>query len=105
MGTPLGDAAGGVGVGMPGGESGVGGGARMVPAPCGGDVHDAAAAAPGSIGESEARGGGPVGGGPVGGGPVGGGPVGGGPAAVLPEGGGGSAASFSFSLASFSSHC
>ena len=95
MGTPLGDAAGGVGVGMPGGESGVGGGARMVPAPCGGDVHDAAAAAPGSIGESEARGGGPVGGGPVGGGP----------AAVLPEGGGGSAASFSFSLASFSSHC
>jgi hypothetical protein len=75
---------------IPGGESGVGGGARMGPGPCGGD-EDAAAA----------------GGGPVGGGPVGGGPVGGGPAAALPGGGGGfaRASSLALSAASCSSHC
>ena len=81
---------------MPGGESGVGGGARMGPGPCGGE---AAAAPPG--------GGGPGGGGPVGGTPVGGGPAGGGPAAALPGGGGGlaRASSLALSLASCSSHC
>ena len=67
---------------MPGGESGVGGGARMGPGPCGGGEEAAA---------------------PAGGGPVGGGPVGG----ALPGGGGGLAfaSSSAFSRASCSSHC